>query len=111
MAKGFGGVPGNMQAIMRQAQKMQDDLQKAQAEAETYIAEAQAGGGVVMAVANGKNKLISIEIKKEAVSPDNVEVLQEMVLLAVNGALERVQENTKTQLSKVAGGVNIPGLF
>ena len=111
MAKGFGGVPGNMQALMKQAQKMQADLAKAQADAENFTADAQAGGGVVRAVANGKNQLLSIEIKKEAVNPDDVELLQEMVLLAVNGALEKVQEFTKSTLSKAAGGVNIPGLF
>lgn len=111
MAKGFGGVPGNLQGIMKQAQKMQAELQKTQAEAESYTAEAQAGGGVIRVVANGKNQIESIAIEKEVVNPDDIEMLQDLVLAAVNGALTKVQEYTKEKLSKITGGVQMPGLF
>lgn len=108
--KGFPGG-GNMQAMLKQAQKMQEQLQRSQQEAEKMTGEAQAGGGAVKAVANGKNQIVSLDISKDAVDPSDVEVLQEMVLLAVNGALSSVQDKVKAELSKVTGGMNIPGLF
>lgn len=108
--KGFPGG-GNIQGMLKQAQKMQEQLQKSQQESEKMTGEAQAGGGAVKAVANGKNQVISLEISKDAVDPSDVEVLQEMILLAVNGALTDVQEKVKAELAKITGGMNIPGLF
>lgn len=110
--KGFGGFPGgNMQALMKQAQKMQEQLQKAQEQAETITAESQSGGGAVKVVANGKSQVVSLTISREAVDPNDVEVLQEMILVAVNGALHDALEKVKQEISKATGGMSIPGLF
>jgi len=112
MAKGFPGMPGgmgNMQALMKQAQKMQEQLQKVQSDAEQFSAEGSAGGGVVKVTANGKNRLTAVAIDKEVVNPNDVEMLQDLVLVAANDALQKVQDNLKNQMSKVTGGLNIPG--
>jgi DNA-binding YbaB/EbfC family protein len=113
MAKGFSGLPGggNMQALMQQAQKMQKEMQKAQADAETFEAEGSAGGGVVKFKMNGKYEVVSVEIKPEAVDPSDVDMLQDLVRAAANDAIAKVRENAQTSMSKVAGGMNIPGLF
>ena len=112
MGKGFGGgMPGNMQAMMKQAQKMQQDLVKAQEKAKDVIAEATVGGGMVTVSANGNNLIESIKIQKDVVDPEDVEMLQDLIIAATNEALNKVQEQVKTELSKVTGGMNIPGLF
>ncbi len=111
MAKGFSGMPGNMQGLMKQAQKMQQDLQNIQAEAEQYVAEGSAGGGVVRASANGKNEIVSFTIDPQVVNPSDVEMLQDLVRAAANDALTKVQENLKQKMSSVTGGVGLPGLF
>ncbi|MCB0337264.1 MAG: YbaB/EbfC family nucleoid-associated protein [Bdellovibrionales bacterium] len=104
---GFGG--GNMQAIMQQAKKMQEQLQKAQEKAKTIQEESSAGGGMVTVVANGENKIVSIKIKP-AIAED-IEILQDTVLLAVNAALDKAQEKVQEELSKVTGGLNLPGMM
>ncbi|RMG40624.1 MAG: YbaB/EbfC family nucleoid-associated protein [Candidatus Dadabacteria bacterium] len=111
MARGFGGVPGNMQAMLKQAQKLQEKIQKTREEAENLTAEGTAGGGVVKVVASGRNLIESVEIAPEAVNPDDVEMLQDLVLAAANSALQGVQDKVKAEMEKVAGGMNIPGLF
>ena len=97
--------------IMEQAQMMQQKMAKLQEEAAEKTAEATAGGGAVSAVVSGKNQLISLTIKKEAVDPEDVEMLQDLVVSAVNQALAKVQAEMAEQMSKVTGGLNIPGLF
>lgn len=113
MAKGFPGFPGggmgNMQALMKQAQKMQEQLQRVQSDAEQFSAEGSAGGGVVKITANGKNRLTGVTIDKQCVNPDDVEMLQDLVLVAANDALQKVQENLKSEMAKITGGMNIPG--
>ena len=114
MAKGknFGGFGGmNMQAMMKQAQKMQQDLLKMQQEMETKEYEATAGGGVVTAVANGKRELLRITIDPEAVDPDDVEMLQDMVVAAANEALRKADAEQAASMSKLTGGLNLGGLF
>jgi nucleoid-associated protein EbfC len=111
MAKGFGGMPGNMQQIMKQAQLMQEKLQKAQEDAATMTAEGSAGGGMIKVTANGKNQLLSVSIDKQVVNPDDIDMLQDLVLAAANDALTKVQEKSKEALAKITGGMNIPGLF
>ena len=111
MGKGFGGIPGNMGALVKQAQKMQQDLARAQAEAEKFSAEGSAGGGVIKITANGKQEIESVLINKEVVNPDDVEMLQDLVKAAVNEALAKVRDHTKGTLGAVTGGLNIPGLF
>lgn len=111
--KGFGGFPGggNMQGLLKQAQKMQEQMKKTQDEMDKLIADGNAGGGAVKTVANGKGELLSIELSKEAVDPNDIEVLQEMILVAVNSALSTAREKAKAELEKVTGGFSIPGLF
>ena len=103
---------GNMNKMMKQVQKMQQDMMKLQEELKERTVEATAGGGVVKAVANGKKELVKIEIKPEAVDPDDVETLQDLVLAAVNEALRQADEMAKNIMGGLAGGLgNIPGLF
>jgi DNA-binding YbaB/EbfC family protein len=101
----------NMNKMMKQVQKMQADMVKLQEELGERKVESTAGGGVVKAVANGKQELLSIEIKPEAIDPSDVEMLQDLVLTAVNGALNQSREMVANEMRKVTGGINIPGLF
>jgi DNA-binding YbaB/EbfC family protein len=112
MAKGFGGFPGggNMQALLQQAQKMQRDMQIAQAQAEAFEAEGSVGGGAVKIKLNGKYEVLTVEIKPEAVDPTSVDLLQDMVKSAANEAIAKIRSNTDAALSKVTGGMSIPGL-
>jgi DNA-binding YbaB/EbfC family protein len=111
--KGFGGgmMPGNMNNILKQAQKMQENMQKMQEELETKEVEASVGGGAVTVKVNGKKEVIDITIKPEVVDPEDIEMLQDLVLSAVNEALRSVDDMQSSQMNKVTGGMNIPGLF
>ncbi|MBT0651967.1 YbaB/EbfC family nucleoid-associated protein [Geomobilimonas luticola] len=97
--------------IMKQAQMMQQKMAKLQEDAAQKTAEATVGGGMVTAVVNGKNQLLSLSIKKEAVDPEDVEMLQDLVVAAVNEALTKVQGELSEQMGKITGGLSIPGLF
>jgi DNA-binding YbaB/EbfC family protein len=97
--------------IMKQAQMMQQKMARLQEEAAQKTAEASVGGGVVTAVVNGKNQLLSLTIKKEVVDPEDVEMLQDLVVSAVNEALKQVQNELASEMNKITGGLNIPGLF
>ena len=114
MAKGFnsrgmGGMGGgNMNNMIRQAQTMQQDMMKAQEELESKTYEAGAGGGVVSAVVSGRKELVSVTIDPEAVDPDDVEMLQDLIVAAVNEALRRASEDAASQMSKLTGGLNLP---
>ncbi len=110
MAKGFGGMPGNIQEMMKQAQKMQEKLLKAQEETEKLSVESSAGGGMVKVVMNGKYQVTSLSIEKEVVNPDDVEMLQDLLTAAINEASVKVQAAIKSEMSKATGGMNIPGL-
>lgn len=107
--KGFK-LPGNMQEMMRQAQKLQGDLQKVQAEAQNFTAEASAGGGVVKAVVNGKQEVLSLTLAPEVVNKDDVEMLQDLICAAVNEALNSVRAQSAEAMKKVTGGLGLPGL-
>ncbi len=110
MAKGGfrGGMGGGMNMNMiKQAQKMQQDMMKAQEELETAEYEASAGGGVVKAVANGKRELVSIVIEPDAVDPDDVEMLQDLVIAAVNEALRKAETAMSESMSKITGGLGL----
>lgn len=114
MAKrGFGGgmMPQNMNNLLKQAQKMQESMQKMQAELEQKEIESSVGGGAVTVKLNGRKEVLDINIKPEVVDPDDIEMLQDLVLSAINEALRTVDEMQATQMSKVTGGMNIPGLF
>ncbi len=106
MAKG-GGQGGD---LMKQIQQMQSKLAEAQQRLEEMIFDASSGGGVVQVQMNAKPALLSIEIKPEAVDPDDVEMLQDLVMAAMNDALEKVRGGQMQQLAGLAGGMNIPGL-
>jgi hypothetical protein len=103
-----GGMNANM---MRQAQKMQQDMLKMQAEMETKEFEATAGGGMVKATVNGKHELLALEIDPEAVDPEDVEMLQDMVIAAVNEAARKADAENSATMSKLTGGLNLGGLF
>jgi len=106
---GFPGMGGNMNNMMKQVQKMQKEMAKLQEEIEQRTVEASAGGGVVTVVASGKKEIMSITIKPEAVDPDDVEMLQDLVTAAVNEALRKVDEMLSKEMSKLTGGLNLPG--
>lgn len=109
---GFPGMPGgNMQQMLKQAQRMQANIAKLQEELEAREYEASAGGGMVNVRANGKKELLSIEIKPEAVDPDDVEMLQDLILAAVNEALRQAGETMEREMGRMTGGLGMPGLF
>ena len=102
---------GNMNAMMKQAQKMQMELARAQEEIQDMTFEASAGGGMVKAVAKGDNTLVSLTIDPEAVDPEDVEMLQDMIAAAVNEALRGVADLSSQRINAATGGMNIPGLM
>ena len=102
---------GNMQQLARQAQKLQQQMAKMQEEIEAREFEATAGGGMCTAKVNGKKEVLSIEIKPEAVDPDDIEMLQDLVLAAVNEALREAGETMEREMGKMTGGFGMPGLF
>ena len=115
MAKGgFRGGPmggGMNMNMMKQAQKMQQDMLKMQQEMETKTYEATAGGGVVTASVNGKHELVSIVIDPEAVDPEDVEMLQDLVVAAVNEAMRKADADATSSMQKLTGGLNLGGLL
>src|SRR4030042_4721897 len=96
--------------LMRQAQKMQEEMMKAQEEAKKKTVEATAGGGMVTVVASGAGEIISIKIEKDVVNPEDVEMLQDLIIAASNEALRRAQEMVNNEMSKLTGGMQLPGL-
>ena len=114
MAKNnFRGMPGGMNqaAMMKQAQKMQQELIRMQEEQENKTYTATAGGGMVSASVNGKHELTNLEINPEAVDPDDVEMLQDMVIAAVNEAMRAADTDAANNMSRLTGGLNLGGLF
>ena len=105
------GMGGNMQQLARQAQKLQQKMAEMQEELEAREYEASAGGGMVSVKVSGKKELLALTIKPEAVDPDDVEMLEDMVMAAVNEALRTASETTEREMSKLTGGMNMPGLF
>ena len=103
-----GGINANM---IKQAQKMQKDMQKMQEELETKEYDATVGGGMVKAVVNGKHTLLRMEINPEAVDPDDVEMLQDLVVAAVNEAMRKAEAEANANMSKLTSGLNLGGLF
>ena len=114
MAKGGfrGGMPGNQMNMMKQAQKMHQEFMKMQQELESTDFEFTAGGGAVKAVVTGTREFSSIVIDPEVVDPEDVEMLQDLILTAVNGALKKADEQTSKAMNKLQGGLGgFPGLF
>jgi nucleoid-associated protein EbfC len=104
-------MKGNMNNMMKQMQKMQRDMAKAQEELKDKVIEGTAGGGMVTVKANGHKEIIDIAIKEEVVDPDDIEMLQDLVLAATNDALKKVDEMVSQDMGKFTKGLNIPGLF
>ena len=107
--RGMGGM--NQAAMIKQAQKMQQDMLRMQEEMENKTYTATAGGGMVKATVNGKHQLMALEIKEEAVDPDDVEMLQDMVIAAVNEAIREADADSAQNMSRLTGGLNLGGLF
>ena len=101
----------NMGNMMKQAQQLQAKMVKLQEELSGRTVETAAGGGMIKVVANGKQQILSIQIEKEVVDPEDVEMLQDLILAAVNDALAKSQEMVSGEMSKLTGGLNIPGLM
>ena len=114
MAKNnFRGMPGGMNqaAMIKHAQKMQQDMLRMQEEMENKTYTATAGGGMVSASVNGKHEVVNLEIKPDAVDPDDVEMLQDMVIAAVNEAMRTADADAANNMSRLTGGLNLGGLF
>ena len=114
MAKGgFRGMPGGMNqaAMMKQAQKMQQEMLRMQQEMESKTYSAAAGGGMVKASVNGKHELVDLMINPEAVDPDDVDMLQDMIIAAVNEAMRTADNDAANNMSRLTGGLNLGGLF
>lgn len=113
--KGFHGAGmntnKNMNSVLKQAQKMQEEMEKVQDELGEKTVEVSAGGGVIEVVANGKKEIVSIKIKPEVVDPEDVETLEDLVLVAINDAIKKADDMMAEGMSAITGGLNIPGLF
>ena len=109
MPMGMGGA--NMNNMIKQAQKMQQEMMKMQDEMEATEFESTAGGGVITVKVSGSKQILDVNIKPEAVDPDDVEMLQDLIITAVNDAMKKVDEANNSKMSRLTGGMNIPGLF
>ena len=111
--KGMGGGPQNMQAMLRQAQKMQEDMAALQEELDAREDEVKAGGGMVAVKINGQKEILSIDIQPEIVDPDDVETLSDILVAAVNEAIKRVESTNSAEMEKITGsmGMGMPGMF
>ncbi len=113
MAKGKfpGGMPGNMNNMLKQVQKVQKQMEELQEELNQREVEASVGGGAIEVKANGKKEILSVTIKPEVVDPDDIEMLQDLILAATNEALRKADEMVTREMGKVTGGMSMPGLF
>ena len=111
LPQGMGGGPSNMQAVLKQAQKMQEDMAAKQEELDAREYDISAGGGVVNVKINGKREILAIDLKPEIVDPDDIETLSDILVAAVNEAIKRVDDTNNAELNKITGPMNLPGLF
>ncbi len=109
--KGMGGGPQNMQAMLRQAQKMQEDMAALQEDLDSREYEIKAGGGVVGVKINGKKEILAIDIQPEIVDPDDIETLSDILVAAVNEAIKRVETTNSEEMDKITKGMSMPGMF
>lgn len=109
--KPSAGGGGNMQKQIQQMQTMQRKMEEMQAELETKEVEATAGGGAVSITVNGKKEIVKVEIKPEVVDPDDVEMLQDLIMVAANEALRQIEEMSQSEMGKLTGGLSIPGIM
>ena len=111
LPQGMGKGPGNMQSMIKQAQKMQENMAALQEQLDVREYTATAGGGAVTAIVDGKHMVKSITLKPEVVDPEDVEMLSDLIMAAVNEAIRQAVETSEAEMSKVTGGLNMPGLF
>ena len=109
--KGMGGGPQNMNAMIRQAQKMQEDMENLQADLDSREYDISAGGGMVKLKINGKREVLSIDISPDIVDPDDVETLADIITAAVNEGIKRVDDTNSAEMAKITGGLGMPGMF
>jgi hypothetical protein len=105
------GMPGNMNNLMKQAQKMQKQMEESQKELEEKEFKASAGGGAVEVTISGKKQVTAVKLKEEVVDPEDIEMLEDLIMAAMNEALRKVEEETQNNMSKLTGGLGIGGLF
>ncbi|MBQ9133592.1 MAG: YbaB/EbfC family nucleoid-associated protein [Clostridia bacterium] len=108
--KGMGGAQ-NMNSMMKQVQKMQEDMATLQADLETREYEVSAGGGMVTVKINGKREILNIDIQPDIVDPDDIETLSDVITAAVNEAIKKVDTTGESEMSKITGGISVPGMF
>ena len=111
LPQGMGGGPSNMQSMIKQAQKMQEDMAAKQEELEGREYEVAAGGGVVNVKINGKKEILFVKIDPEVVDPDDVETLEDLIVAAMNEAISTVEKTYSEEMSKITGAMSIPGMF
>lgn len=111
LPKGVGGGPQNMNSMIKQAQKMQDDIAALQEDLDSREYEISAGGGVVKIKINGKHEILNISIEPEIVDPDDIETLSDILVAAVNEAIKKVDDTNSKEMQKVTGNISMPGLF
>lgn len=104
------GGPGNMQAMIRQAQKMQEDMAAKQEELEAREYDVSAGGGVINIKINGKKEILSVKLAEEIVDPDDIETLEDLIVAAVNEAVKKVESDASEEMGKITGGMSLPGM-
>ncbi len=111
LPKGMGGGPQNMNAMIRQAQKMQEDMANLQAELDEKEYEVSVGGGVITVKITGTKEIKNIDLKPEIVDPDDIETLSDLLVAAVNEAIKKVEDINATEMQKITGDLGVPGLF
>ena len=110
LPQGMGG-PSNMQSMLKQAQKMQEDMAAKQAELENCEYDVSAGGGVVNVRINGKKEILSVKLAEEIVDPEDVETLEDLIVAAVNEAIKKVESISADEMQKITGAMGLPGMF
>ena len=111
LPQGMGGGPSNMQSMLKQAQKMQEDMALKQEELEAREYEVSAGGGVVNVKINGKKEVLEVKLAPEIVDPDDVETLEDLIVAAVNEAIKKVESDSQAEMQKITGSIGFPGMF
>ena len=111
LPKGMGGGPQNMQSIIKQAQKMQEDMAEPQGELNEQQYEVTGGGGAVSVTINGKKEVVAIKISEDIVDPDDIETLEDTLTATINEAIKKVEAVNADEMNKVTGNISMPGLF
>ena len=111
LPKGMGGGPQNMNQIIKQAQKMQDDMKELQDRLDETEYTGESGSGLVKATVTGKHDVVAVKIDPNAIDPDDIEMLEDLIAAAVNDAISKARMENETEMSKITNGLNVPGVF